>query len=75
MGDTSLELPKLAGVATALLELSARPVLDERGDYLLLAKASTSRRHSLPTTVVLKLVPRPSRRRSSWDFTSAAKHG
>ncbi|KAL8290228.1 hypothetical protein RQP46_003167 [Phenoliferia psychrophenolica] len=35
-----LEQPKLAGIATALLELGARPVLDERGDYLLLAKVS-----------------------------------
>ncbi|KAM0752051.1 hypothetical protein T439DRAFT_324147 [Meredithblackwellia eburnea MCA 4105] len=38
VGERSLELPKLSGVATALLELGARPVLDERGDFLLLAK-------------------------------------
>ncbi|KAI5477288.1 transcriptional activator protein DAL81 [Pseudohyphozyma bogoriensis] len=38
VADHCLEQPKLSAIAAALLEMGARPVMDPRNDYLVLAK-------------------------------------
>ncbi|KAI5474756.1 transcriptional activator protein DAL81 [Pseudohyphozyma bogoriensis] len=39
VADVVVEKPHLEGISVALMELSGRPLLDPRGDFLLLAKA------------------------------------
>jgi hypothetical protein len=70
-GDNLKGPSRLGCISAALLDLSARPVLDVEASYILLARVCECLGHTVPCITVVRL----SHRHSFWVFTSTPLHG